>query len=153
MSTVSDIERVVDEVAEWGADIIVELVKRLSDGGRPYGMPERTPEEQLIEYLPIREDPDAAFMYMSNKLDELMQSLGSSGASEVAISAIHPADLIASTILTWSSNMEDLIKTGKYDVAKLGPTKPMTPPVAPDMSPPPGYNQTPPSMPAPVALQ
>lgn len=150
-------EYVVDLVSDWGADIVSDLISKLSTNGRPFGQEVRTPEEQLIEYLPIRWDPNKLFQYMSEHLDNLMQELNQSGAQPEAIAAIHPADLILSMTVKWISDMEALISSEKYDIGKLGPPEPkepiqFIPPIQPNLEPPKGYFPIAPKTTTPVSL-
>lgn len=154
MTFVDDIEMVVDEVSTWAADIIQDIVSILSPDGRPFDMPKRTPEEQLLEYLPIRENPDAAFQYIASKSEEIIQNLSQGGVPPQLISSVHPFDIACSVVLAWSAGMETLIASGKYDVEKLNttPPQPMTPPIQPNLETPEGYFPVSPPTSTPVSL-
>ena len=121
-SFVDRMEELVDIIADWGVQVILESIQDLTTDGRPFGMPKKTPQEQINTYMQVRDDPQKCFNYIDGKARELINQLINSGVPETDIAAIHPYDIVISYALTWSAEMEALIaKEGKKNAKSTKP--------------------------------
>lgn len=146
MSWIEEEEEIVDIVSDWAVEIVMNTLKAL--GNRPFGVEEKSIEQQLQEYLPLRNDPTAWFNYITGKAEDLMNQLKSNGVPDDEMVAISPFNIVVNHLVAWAVKMESFINTKATILNQI----PQIPP--PQTTPPPGYTQAPPpQVPAPVALQ
>ena len=107
MSTVDDMEEVVEKTAQWAADIIAEVTEALSPGGRPFGFLATTPEEDMNNYLKLRGNPAVWSAYIDGKAQDMIAQLTQSRVPPEKIATIRPYTIVLKYILNWGAEMEE----------------------------------------------
>lgn len=111
MSTfVDDLERVVEEVSDWAADISKTVTDLLAPDGRPFGQDKLTEEEQLTEYSKIVGSVEAWEQWITAKTLEFTEQLMQKAVDPEKIVALNPADIITAYAVDYSSRMEKLLR-------------------------------------------
>ena len=109
MSFISEIETVVEEVADWGADLVERAVNALAPDGRPFGYVELDDQEQILAYMDMRGNPEAWAKYIGDLAGQLMMKLQEAAVPPDEIKAIHPIDIAIKFAIQYSYDMEALI--------------------------------------------
>lgn len=102
-------EAEIEEVAEWANDLINEIVDLLAPDDEPFGVTERSEEEQIENYLQVRGNSTAWLQWMANKEFEIMQLLATQLPPE-ALQALNTRQLALNYALDWSIRMEKIIR-------------------------------------------
>ena len=105
-SFVEELEEVVDEVAEWGAEQVKIIINKLSPDGRPFGSVEKSMEQQLDEYRQMRNDPAKWLEFISTWSLQVTQQLAGSGVSQETIQSISPIDIAIAFASDYAIRME-----------------------------------------------
>ena len=90
---IDDLEAVVDEVAQWGADEVVAVINALAPDGRPFGAVKKDIEQQLTEYRLLRNDVNAWMVWISQKATELTGTLMQASIDPDTINAVNPVNI------------------------------------------------------------
>lgn len=106
MSYLSTLEEVEELLTDWAVEIIEEVVNTLSPDGKPFAMEEQTVEEQIDEYLLIRDDPNKMFNWMIKQYEFFAQKLSESGLDEAQVKQVHPHDVIIRLTAHYVDQME-----------------------------------------------
>lgn len=103
---VRDLEKIVAEVSDWGADIVNEVVKTLAPDGVGYGQEHLTEEQQLDQYRKIRNDVNGWTAWIQDRAVEIQNTLTNSGVTPQTLGAINPTSIATAMMLDYSSKME-----------------------------------------------
>ena len=105
-SFVSDAEQVADDIAEWVAEIVDDIVKHLSPDGRPFGEAKKTKAMQLEEYLELRGDPAKWLIFLDTHAQRIIERVSAEGVSPEIVASLHPYDIAVSYAINYSAEME-----------------------------------------------
>lgn len=109
LTFVGTTEAEIEEVAEWADKLINEIVNLLAPDNRPFGVEERSEQEQIDNYLQVRGNSIAWLQWMANKEFEIMQLLATQLPPE-ALQALNTRQLALNYALDWSIRMEKIIR-------------------------------------------
>jgi hypothetical protein len=141
---------IVDRVSDWAVQTIRDIVKALGD--RPFGLSQKSPEQQLQEdYLPIRDDATAIFQKLMSDGQQIISELQSKGVPPDRIWSVSPYNIAANRWLNFMTEMEDLLRRKHAEASGIASTLPEVP--QPQVAPPEGYKFSTPTIPAPVSLE
>ena len=107
MSWLSDQEKLVDTISDWAVGEIQDITHKLSPDGRPFGVPDLSPDDQLALYMKLRGNPEAWLKYIIGKVTDLINSLEGMPPDELI--QVAPYDIVATRVIAWSADMEALI--------------------------------------------
>ena len=111
MTYVDDLERCVVEVSDWALEQIDLVVSTLSADGRPFGMEERSMEEQAGEYMTLEGNPGAWAQWITDKAQTIITRLEGVGIDPLDIQAIQPFKLATMMAMDLSKRMEDYLRS------------------------------------------
>jgi len=109
---IDEIEEITGEVSDWGVVYINTIMDALAPDGRPFGMDELTEEEQVSDYLDIRNDIEAWKTWINERAFNIIQRLTSAGIVDEKIFAVKPYDIAERMALGYSVRMERVIANG-----------------------------------------
>ncbi len=109
MSFIKQVEDSIEEVAQWGADLIDRALSVLAPDGRPFLFAEQSEGEQILEYMKIRGDEQEWAKWIGDTAGQIVSKLQESAVPPDEIMAIHPIDIAAKFAIEYSYNMETLI--------------------------------------------
>lgn len=115
MSFVTETEEVIEELAEWGFQAVLDIVKELMPDGKPFFMEPKTEEENLEEYFVVRSNSEAWAKWMAEQTAAIILELQDSGVDPDMILSVHPADIAQKMALAWSAEMEELLTKEPYN--------------------------------------
>lgn len=123
MSFIAQVEASIEEVADWGANLIDRAIKALSPDGRPFLYSEQSEGEQIVEYMALRGNPEAWAKWIGDTAGEIFMKLQESAVPPDEIMAVHPVDIAMKMAIEHSYTMETMMakKAGKLN---LNPTIP-----------------------------
>ena len=105
-SFVADLESVVNEVAQWGANEVKAVYNALAPDGRPYGTVEKPLEEQLATYRIMRNDVQAWSAWIGFKATEITNQLMQKGIQPDTINALDPLNIALIYATDYATRME-----------------------------------------------
>lgn len=104
---IDSLEEAVDEVAEWAANYVEEVVDTLAPDGRAFGMKKLSKEEELKLYVQdLRGNEEAWAEWIRDRVEKVKEMLAKSGLDEDAILQAHPYDIVQRNAIAYSSRME-----------------------------------------------
>ena len=112
MTYVEDLERCVVEVSDWALEQIELVTSTLSPDGRPFGMEERSMEEQAGEYINLEGNPAAWAQWITDKAQVIITRLEGVGIDPLDIQAIQPFKIATMIAMDYSSRMESYLAKG-----------------------------------------
>jgi hypothetical protein len=113
----SDLESVIDVVADWMVKTVNLVTETLMPDDRPFGHVEQSPQEQLDEYFKFRGNQEAWAVYIGDLINQSNKKLQDSGLNPEQIQAVHVEDIIQKTALMYSYEMEELLRKSNGDVS------------------------------------
>ena len=105
-SLVSELEDIVEVVTDRVVDIVTQAIGTMTDDGRPFNVGRLTPDEELEEYLKLRNSPDAMYRYMAGKAEGFIETLKTNGLDPDSINSLHPYSIAITKSLNWFYEME-----------------------------------------------
>ena len=108
MSFIDLLEEVVEEASDWATEQVQVIVDLLAPDGRPFGMEEKSDEEQLAEYQQLRGQPEAWAQWIQERVDVVVGDLATSGVDPEKIAGIKPYAVVEAYALKYSARMEKL---------------------------------------------
>ena len=113
MTYVEDLERVVVEVSDWALEHVELVVSTLSPDGRPFGMEERSLEEQAGEYMNLEGNPAAWAQWITDKAQMIITRLEGIGIGPLDIQAIQPFRIATMMAMDYSQRMEVFLRSSQ----------------------------------------
>ena len=90
---IDDLEEVVDIVADWGVDIILDAIGKLTTNGRAFGSVDKPEELQLEDHMKKHGNPQAYVASIDKRARDLINQLMEDGIPPEDIASIHPYDI------------------------------------------------------------
>jgi len=110
MSYITDMEEVIDEVADWAVSLIQETISALMPDGKPFLMELKTEDDQIEEYMALRGNPEAWTKFIAENTSAIILELQDSGLDADLINTVHPADIAQKFAISWSADMEKVLE-------------------------------------------
>ena len=105
-SLVGELETIIEVVIDRVADIVTQAITTMTDDGRPFNTGRLSPDEELEEYLKLRDSPDAMYRYMAGKAEGFIEGLKTNGLDPDSINSLHPYSIAITKSLNWFYEME-----------------------------------------------
>lgn len=109
MSFIAQMEDVAEIVSDWVVDSVFHVFEVLCPDGRPWGWVEEPLEDQILDYMYLRGDPQAWAAKILEDAEAIQAKLMESGLPPAEITSIHPYDLAIKFALDYSRTMEEAI--------------------------------------------
>ena len=105
-SFVADLEGIVNEVAQWGANEVKAVYDALAPDGKPYGVVDIPLAKQLDDYRLMRNDVQAWATWISMKASDIANHLMQKGIHPETINAIDPLQIALIYATDYATRME-----------------------------------------------
>ena len=112
-------EAVERDVVEWAVDLVDSVAAALMPDGRPFGMVQKSQDEQLSEYMVIRDDPAAWQDKIRGWVAHTMETARAIGVEEGDMASVHPYDIAEAFAFQYAAKMESL-RERKLVAAPMG---------------------------------
>lgn len=103
---IKDLEEIVDVVADWAVETVLEVTRALSPDGRPFGYVAQTDEEQLNDYFLLKGNPEAWATRIGEIAGDITKKLTDAQISPDEIMSVHPMDIAQKYLISYSCEME-----------------------------------------------
>lgn len=112
ISLPDEAEAAIEDVVSQAVDYVDYLMEALMPDGRPFGMETKPVEEQITEYIEggYRVDPEACKNKIRVMVGQINTLLMGFGIPPEQAAAVMPYDIAETAALTWSAEMEKLLK-------------------------------------------
>lgn len=120
---VDNLEAVVEDVAQFGAEVVEMVVDRLMPDGRPFWMEKKTADQMLMEYtMNLRGNPEAWAAKIREIVEQLMKSLN--GLPDDVIASAHPYNIAIAVAIQHSARMEQLLRKQEEEALRPSSSPP-----------------------------
>ena len=109
-SLVQDVDQIIDEVAQWAIDIIMEAIDKFTLKSGPFGFVKLTPEEQLVEYSNYRGNAQAWYSRIESTAQGLIGQLKTAGIPEDQIATLAPYNIAFLVTAKYDMDMRELME-------------------------------------------
>lgn len=117
MSFVTEVEGVVDELADWVVETILMIIDNIMPDGKPFFKELPSEEDQLKQYYTIRGNQEEWVKWIGQQASDIILELQDSAVPPDMILSVHPLDIAQKAAIQWSADMEDLIRKGTNAVS------------------------------------
>lgn len=109
MTYIDQLERVADEVSDWATAMILRIYETLAPDNRGWDETLQSEEDQINDYIMLRENPEAWGQYIFELAQDIQTKLADAGLPSDDIASVHPWDLAQKFALDYSFRMETLL--------------------------------------------